>query len=59
VRIELSVDDVDEEFERLQSTVSGWIVPPTDWEWGVRSTWFRDPDGNLISLFAPLAVGAR
>jgi predicted enzyme related to lactoylglutathione lyase len=59
LRIELSVDDVDDEFARLQTVVSDWIAPPTDWEWGMRSTWFRDPDGNLISLFAPVRADAR
>jgi predicted enzyme related to lactoylglutathione lyase len=51
VRIELEVADVDAEFERLRDVVGEWIVPPTDWPWGTRATWFRDPDGNLISLF--------
>lgn len=55
VRIELEVSDVDAEYERLQPVVRDWIVPPTDWPWGTRATWFRDPDGNLISLFSALS----
>ena len=51
VRIELPVDDVDAEHERLRDIVAEWVTPPTDWPWGARATWLRDPDGNLISLY--------
>jgi predicted enzyme related to lactoylglutathione lyase len=55
-RIELAVDDVDAEFERLHPIASECVAPPTDWPWGTRATWLRDPDGNLVSLFMPTAV---
>jgi predicted enzyme related to lactoylglutathione lyase len=56
MRIELEVDDVDAEFERLHLFASECVTPPTDWPWGTRATWLRDPDGNLVSLFAPIRV---
>lgn len=52
VRIELAVADVDAEYERLRHFGSEIVAPPTDWPWGTRSTWLRDPDGNLVSLFS-------
>jgi hypothetical protein len=52
VRIELGVVDPDGEYERLKHLVAEVVAPPTDWPWGTRSTWLRDPDGNLVSLFA-------
>ncbi len=55
IRVELEVADVDAEHQRLVDVVDEWIVPPTDWPWGTRATWFRDPDHNLISLFQPLS----
>lgn len=51
IRIELAVADPDAEYKRLQNVVSEWVAPPTDWPWGTRATWLRDPDGNLVSLF--------
>src|SRR5688500_6967807 len=51
VRIELPVADVDAEYERLRPLASEVVAPPTDWPWGTRSVWLRDPDGNLVSLF--------
>jgi predicted enzyme related to lactoylglutathione lyase len=53
--IEFLVDDVDKEFERLQSYVSSSVVQePTTMPWGNRSLLFRDPDGNLINFFTPI-----
>ena len=46
----------DAEFDRLHLFASECVAPPTDWPWGMRSTWLRDPDGNLVSLYAPVAV---
>jgi predicted enzyme related to lactoylglutathione lyase len=54
VIIEFLVDDVDKEYERLRNLVSDWVMEPTTMPWGNRSTLFRDPDGNLINLFAPV-----
>lgn len=51
MRIEVRVTDVDAECERLRGVVTDWVTPPTSWPWGTRAAWFRDPDGNLISLY--------
>lgn len=53
VIVEWVVDDVDTEFQRLQSIVSQWEQEPTLMPWGNRSILFRDPDGNLVNLFTP------
>ena len=58
VIIELLVDDVDKEFERLKSLVSEWVQEPTTMPWGNRSILFRDPDGNLVNLFTPVTEDA-
>ena len=53
VIIEFLVDDVDSEYERLKPLVSDWVQEPTTMPWGNRSILFRDPDGNLVNIFAP------
>jgi predicted enzyme related to lactoylglutathione lyase len=58
VIIELLVDDVDKEFERLKTIVSEWVQEPTTMPWGNRSLLFRDPDDNLINLFTPVTEEA-
>jgi len=57
--IEFLVDDVDKEFERLQSYLSSSVVQvPTTMPWGNRSLLFRDPDGNLVNFFTPFTKEA-
>ena len=46
------MDDVDHERLRLKEIVKAWVLEPTDQPWGNRSMLFRDPDGNLINLYA-------
>jgi predicted enzyme related to lactoylglutathione lyase len=58
VIIEFRVDDVDAEYTRLEALVSDWIHEPTTMPWGNRSILFRDPDGNLVNLFAPVTEEA-
>jgi predicted enzyme related to lactoylglutathione lyase len=58
VIIELLVDDVDKEFERLKTFVNDWVQEPTTMPWGNRSILFRDPDGNLVNLFTPVTEEA-
>ena len=31
--------------------------PPTDQPWGHRTLFFRDPDGNVIEIYAEIATG--
>lgn len=56
--LEFRVDDVDAEFARLRSVVRDWVQGPTTMPWGNRSVLFRDPDGNLVNLFAPVTAQA-
>jgi predicted enzyme related to lactoylglutathione lyase len=58
VIIEFRVGDVDAEYRRLQALVSEWTQEPTTMPWGNRSILFRDPDGNLVNLFAPVTEEA-
>jgi catechol 2,3-dioxygenase-like lactoylglutathione lyase family enzyme len=59
VVLEFRVADVDQEYSRLQDVVKTWVKPPTTQPWGTRSTYFRDPDGNLVDFFAPAASRAK
>jgi catechol 2,3-dioxygenase-like lactoylglutathione lyase family enzyme len=58
VMLEFQVDDVDAEYLRLadlkQPTIDV-VMQPTTLAWGNRSIYFRDPDGNLINFFTPVA----
>ena len=56
--LEFQVQDVDAEYERLRELDALVVKPPTTQPWGLRSVWFRDPEGQLINFFAPVA-GAR
>jgi catechol 2,3-dioxygenase-like lactoylglutathione lyase family enzyme len=57
--IEFLVDDVDAVFARLDGVVTELVQPPTTMPWGNRSLLFRDPEGNLINVFAPVTDAAR
>ncbi|WP_020422463.1 VOC family protein [Amycolatopsis sp. ATCC 39116] len=59
--LEFLVEDVDRAYERLTSlaVVPEIVQKPTTMPWGNRSLLFRDPDGNLVNLFAPLTEEAR
>lgn len=52
--LDFAVDDVDVEVARLRPFVTDWVMEPTDMPWGNRIALFRDPDGNLVNLFAPI-----
>ena len=56
--IEFRVDDVDQEYGRLESVVGAFVQKPTTMPWGNRSLLFRDPDGNLINFFTPVSAEA-
>ncbi|MBM7564304.1 VOC family protein [Paenibacillus sacheonensis] len=58
VIIEFRVQDVDAEFERLKPFVGEWVKEPATMPWGNRAALFRDPDGNLVNLFAPVTEEA-
>jgi uncharacterized glyoxalase superfamily protein PhnB len=52
VILDFEVDNVDAEYERLQESVSDWVMPPKVMPWGVRAIVFRDPDGNLVNMYS-------
>lgn len=56
--LEFAVDDVDVERARIDTFVTNWLQQPKDMPWGNRSMLFRDPDGNPINFFKPLATKA-
>ena len=52
----LEVDDVDETFNRLADSGAVFANQPMDYpDWTIRAVHLRDPDGNLVELFSPLA----
>jgi len=53
--VEFEVEDVDKERARLADIVESFVMEPTNQPWGNRSMLFRDPDGNLINVFATIA----
>jgi len=50
--LEFEVEDVDEEYARLLEMHVPIVKLPTTQPWGLRSVWFRDPDGNIVNFFA-------
>jgi len=57
VMLEFQVNDVDAEYARLRATTDmpiEFVLQPTTLNWGNRSIYFRDPDGNLINFFTPV-----
>jgi catechol 2,3-dioxygenase-like lactoylglutathione lyase family enzyme len=59
--LELQVANVDQEFTRLHSIglKIDFLMPPTTFPWGNRSTYLRDPDGNLINLYTPVSAPSQ
>jgi len=55
--LEFEVEDVDREFERLIKLNIPIVKPPTTQPWGLRSVWFRDPDGNIVNFYARVNGG--
>jgi predicted enzyme related to lactoylglutathione lyase len=56
VIIEFEVSDVDRERVRMGGIVGTFVMEPTNQPWGNRSMLLRDPDGNLINIYAPLEL---
>ena len=53
--VEVEVQDVDQEYERPTRMNVPIVKPPTTQPWGLHSVWFRDPDGNIVNLYAQVA----
>ncbi|MFI6348129.1 VOC family protein [Streptomyces sp. NPDC050560] len=58
VIVEFLVDDVDLAHRRLADFVTDVVGGPATMPWGNRSLLFRDPDGNLVNFFTPVAEAA-
>jgi uncharacterized glyoxalase superfamily protein PhnB len=52
--LEFEVKDIDAERRRLDGVVKTWVMEPYTAPWGNRTMLFRDPDGNLINIYAVL-----
>jgi predicted enzyme related to lactoylglutathione lyase len=59
VIIEFRVDDVDTSYEAIKAAAGDVVQEPATMPWGNRSALLRDPDGNLVNLFAPQTEAAR
>ena len=57
--LDFEVKDVDAHYIRLKDSVDEWIQPPTELPWGNRAMLFRDPDGNLVNMFAVTRAPAK
>jgi predicted enzyme related to lactoylglutathione lyase len=56
--LDFEVKDIDAHYIRLKDSVNQWVLPPTDLPWGNRAMLFRDPDGNLVNMFAVMRAPA-
>lgn len=54
--MDMAVEDVDREFDRIDQLGVDWVQHPTDQPWGARSMVFRDPDGHPVNVFSRLAA---
>lgn len=53
----IGVEDVDAAVARVQSLGAQVVLAPKNYpDWGMRSAYLRDPDGNLIELTCGLPV---
>jgi uncharacterized glyoxalase superfamily protein PhnB len=50
--LDFMAEDVDAEYERIAALGVTWVMLPTTQPWGNRSMIFRDPEGNLVSVFS-------
>ena len=49
------VDDVDAAYEELRARGAEFIRGPEDRHWGLRCAHFKDPDGNVWEIHAPVS----
>jgi uncharacterized glyoxalase superfamily protein PhnB len=47
-------DDVDRSYEFIVANGAKPIQPPASMEWGQRTAFFADPDGNIHELFSEI-----
>jgi len=51
--IEFEVDNIDAEYQRLQSLSVEWVQELTTLPWEMRAFYIRDPEGNVINFYSP------
>ncbi|MBZ9851791.1 VOC family protein [Mesorhizobium sp. CA14] len=56
--LEIQVEDVDAEFERLKDKVQ-LVHDMKTMPWGNKTFQFRDPEGNAVSLYMPETEAAK
>ncbi len=49
------VADVDAAYEKFKANGVEFTKAPEDRYWGIRAAYFRDPEGNLWEIAAPIA----
>ncbi|HET9918387.1 MAG TPA: VOC family protein [Ktedonobacteraceae bacterium] len=55
--IEFRVDQLDEFCNTLRRQRVQFITDPTNYsDWGIRSAYIEDPEGNLVDLYEPLST---
>ena len=57
--IEMEVEDVDQEYERMKALNVTIVKEPSTQTWGRRSVWIRDPQGNILNLYKKVGKGTR
>jgi predicted enzyme related to lactoylglutathione lyase len=50
--LDFMAGNVDAEYERISALDVAWVMLPATQPWGNRSMIFRDPAGNLVSVFS-------
>jgi lactoylglutathione lyase len=50
------VENVDDAYEALKAKGVEFTMPPTDQYWGLRTAFFKDPEGNLWEIARPLTT---
>jgi predicted enzyme related to lactoylglutathione lyase len=50
--LDFMAGDADAEYARIAALGVAWVMLPTTQPWGNRSMIFRDPGGNLVSVFS-------
>ncbi len=53
------VADVDAAYEQFKTNGVEFTKAPEDRYWGIRTAYFRDPEGNLWEIYSPVATKAE
>jgi catechol 2,3-dioxygenase-like lactoylglutathione lyase family enzyme len=54
----VTAEEVDRRHERARALGAPVVKPPSTQAWGRRSVWFRDPDGNIVNVYAVVPAPA-